>query len=123
MNALGKDGTLLQMAKLKARDIVGSFGESDKYQFLTNDFEGRHQRYVSKEELLPLIDEVKGLVDAAQQPTINPVFFPNTLYGYWSSSPSSVNRSFAWSMYFTTGSPYEIGRFENRYVRLVRVGR
>ncbi len=59
MNALGKDGTLLQMAKLKARDIVGSFGESDKYQLLTNDFEGRHQRYVSKEEFMPLVDEVK----------------------------------------------------------------
>ncbi len=59
MNAIGKDGTLLQMAKLKARDILGSFGESDKYQLLTNDFEGRHQRYVNKEELVPLIDEVK----------------------------------------------------------------
>lgn len=59
MNALSKDVSLLEQAKMKAREIVQAYAPDDKFQILTNDFEGRHQRLVSKEEALNFIDEVK----------------------------------------------------------------
>ena len=59
MNALSKDVSLLEKAKMKAREIVQAYALDDKFQILTNDFEGRHQRLVSKEEALNFIDEVK----------------------------------------------------------------
>lgn len=59
MNALSKDLSLLEKAKQKAREIVQAYAANDKFQILTNDFEGRHQRLVSKDEALNFIDEVK----------------------------------------------------------------
>ena len=59
MNALSKDLSLLEKAKMKAREIVDAYSNQDKFQILTNDFEGRHQRLVSKEEALNFIDEIK----------------------------------------------------------------
>jgi hypothetical protein len=59
MNALSKDLTLLEKGKQKAREIVHAYANDDKFQILTSDFEGRHQRLVSKEEALNFIDEIK----------------------------------------------------------------
>jgi hypothetical protein len=59
MNALSKDLSLLENAKQKAREIIKAYANDDKFQILTNDFEGRHQRLVSKEEALTFIDEIK----------------------------------------------------------------
>jgi Aerotolerance regulator N-terminal len=59
MNALSKDLTLLDKGKQKAREIIQAYANDDKFQILTNDFEGRHQRLVSKEEALNFIDEIK----------------------------------------------------------------
>jgi hypothetical protein len=58
MQGAGTDGIMLDLAKSKALEIVESFGASDKFQLLTSDFEGRHQRLVSKEEMTSLIQEV-----------------------------------------------------------------
>jgi hypothetical protein len=58
MQGAGKDGAMLDLAKNKALEIVESFAASDKFQLLTGDFEGRHQRLVSKEEMTSLIQEV-----------------------------------------------------------------
>jgi len=58
MQGAGKDGIMLDLAKNKALEIVESFAASDKFQLLTGDFEGRHQRLVSKEEMTSLIQEV-----------------------------------------------------------------
>ena len=59
MNALSSDIPLLDIAKEKARQVVNAYSESDQYQILTHDFEGRHQRLVSKEDALGLIDEIQ----------------------------------------------------------------
>jgi len=58
MNAVGEDGQLLEQAKAKARDLVKSYGETDRFQLLSNDFEGRHQRFQTKERFLSLLDEL-----------------------------------------------------------------
>ncbi|MBB6269686.1 hypothetical protein HDF26_000113 [Pedobacter cryoconitis] len=59
MEAVNKEGSLLDEAKRKAKEIAKQFQLNDKFELLTNDFEGRHQRLVNLEELTNLIDEVK----------------------------------------------------------------
>ncbi len=59
MDAVGTNGTLLDEVKKDAREIVAAYSATDRFQLLTNDFEGRHQRLVSKEEFLELLEEVK----------------------------------------------------------------
>ncbi len=52
------DGDLLYLAKQKAIDIANSYKPTDEFQLLTNDFEGKHQRFVSREEFIELVEEV-----------------------------------------------------------------
>ncbi len=58
MSALSEDVPLLEKAKQRAREIIKAFGIEDRFQVLTNDFDGRHQRLVGQEEALALIDEI-----------------------------------------------------------------
>ena len=59
MDAINKNGTLLDDAKKKALEIISTYKPTDRFQLLTNDFEGRHQRMVNKEEFVELLDEIK----------------------------------------------------------------
>ena len=59
MAALSKDAPLLELAKQRARDIVKAYGAADRFQVLTNDFEGRDQRLVGKEDALSRIEEIR----------------------------------------------------------------
>lgn len=58
MEALNENGSLLADAKIKASEIVKAYGHSDKFQLLTNQFEAKHQRLLSKEEFLQMLEEV-----------------------------------------------------------------
>ncbi|MEY4934476.1 MAG: hypothetical protein RIS64_835 [Bacteroidota bacterium] len=60
MSALSKDVSLLEKAKQRGREIVAAYANTDRFQILTNDFEGRHQRLVGKEDALRFIDEIKS---------------------------------------------------------------
>ncbi len=59
MEAVGSNGTLLDEAKQKAKEIVAAYKPNDVFQLLTNDFEGRHQRLYTRDEFLTLLDDVK----------------------------------------------------------------
>jgi hypothetical protein len=59
MESINKTGTLLENAKQYATEIANTFNASDKFQLLTNDFEGKHQRLISKEEFIEQLNEVK----------------------------------------------------------------
>jgi len=59
MEATGDNGTLLDESKQKAREIVSAYKSTDLFQLLTGDFEGRHQRLVTQDEFLNMLDEVK----------------------------------------------------------------
>ncbi len=59
MDAINKNGTLLDEAKKRALEIVAAYKPTDRFQLLTNDFEGKHQRLVNKEEFVELLDEIK----------------------------------------------------------------
>lgn len=56
---INKLGKALEIAKLKAKELLKSFNNTDKIQIITNDFEGRHQRLHTKQDALGLIDEIK----------------------------------------------------------------
>ncbi|OFY88000.1 MAG: hypothetical protein A3F72_08505 [Bacteroidetes bacterium RIFCSPLOWO2_12_FULL_35_15] len=59
MDAINKNGTLLDEAKKRAKEIVAAFKVTDRFQVLTNDFEASHQRLVNKEEFNEFVDEIK----------------------------------------------------------------
>jgi hypothetical protein len=59
MMAAKGDIPLLDIAKEKARYIIQSYGEEDQFQVLTHDFEGRHQRLLSKEDAMSYVNEIK----------------------------------------------------------------
>lgn len=59
MSAMDKEISLFEKAKIRAREIIQGYKDEDKFQVLTNDFEGKHQRLLSKEDALAMIDELK----------------------------------------------------------------
>ncbi len=59
MNGESEEGELLEAAKNRARNLAAAYGETDKFQLLTNDFESRHQRAVSRDVFLQWIDEIR----------------------------------------------------------------
>jgi len=60
MDAITKEGSLLDVAKKKAREITLAFSPSTRFQILTDDFEAVHQRLLSRDEMLIEIDRVKS---------------------------------------------------------------
>jgi len=59
MNAIGSEGKLIETAKEKAREVVSAYRPSDRFQLLTNDFEGFRQHLVSRDEFLKMLEEVR----------------------------------------------------------------
>lgn len=60
MNAVSEGRSLLDKAKQAAREIAHNYSSDDEFQLLTNDFEGKHQRLVGKEEFTTMVDEVEA---------------------------------------------------------------
>lgn len=59
MEAELEGAPMLEVAKNKAFEIVNAYKPTDRFQLLTNDFEGRHQRLVTKEDMIELIQEIQ----------------------------------------------------------------
>lgn len=58
MEAAGNRGRLLDEARTKAAEIAAAYKTDDLFQLLTNDFSGKHQRLVTKEEFLEMLPEI-----------------------------------------------------------------
>jgi hypothetical protein len=58
MEAAGSRGRLLDEARVKAAEIAAAFKADDLFQLLTNDFSGKHQRLVTKEEFLEMLPDI-----------------------------------------------------------------
>jgi hypothetical protein len=58
MTAKKEDIPLLDLAKDKAKSIITAYSEDDKFQIFTHDFEGRHQRWISREDALTYLEEI-----------------------------------------------------------------
>lgn len=59
MEAAASKGSLLEEALRKAKEVTDAFKPSDVFQLLTNDFEGSQQRWVSRDEFIDMLGEVK----------------------------------------------------------------
>jgi len=60
MEAMSDDMTLLEQAKINAISVAGVYKESDLFNLITNDFEGRHQRMLSKDEFIDMVEEIEA---------------------------------------------------------------
>lgn len=58
MQAENNNGQLLDLAKNKTLSILEAYRPDDQFVLLTNDFEGKHQRAVNKEQFIELIQTV-----------------------------------------------------------------
>lgn len=58
MNNVAQEFTLLDKAKEQAENIAKLYKQSDKFQLITNDFELKHQRFVTRQEFIDLVQEV-----------------------------------------------------------------
>ncbi|SDT10855.1 N-terminal double-transmembrane domain-containing protein [Mucilaginibacter mallensis] len=59
MQTLNSEGTLLDEAKRRAKEIASAYGINDRFQLLTQDFEGKHQRLLNRDEFNDAVDVVK----------------------------------------------------------------
>ncbi|MDG2450784.1 MAG: BatA domain-containing protein, partial [Saprospiraceae bacterium] len=60
MNATQNNAALLTIAKERARQIIQAYGESDEYQILTNELNGRQLNFFDKSTALSHIDEINS---------------------------------------------------------------
>ncbi|HTI57379.1 BatA domain-containing protein [Mucilaginibacter sp.] len=59
MQALNREGSLIDEAKRRAKEIASAYSINDRFQLLTQDFEGKHQRLLSRDEFNDAVDAVK----------------------------------------------------------------
>ncbi len=59
MNAMSQGRSLFDKAKLAAKEIAHNYSADDQFQLLSNDFMGKHQRLVGKEEFTNMVDELE----------------------------------------------------------------
>lgn len=72
---------------------------------------------------LPDVMELKSITDDNRSfPSIDPIFFPGTKPGYWSSSSYAGNSIYAWYVDFEDGAVSNGDRAFSYYVRCVRSG-
>lgn len=53
-----ESGVMLEVAKNRALDIAQGYAPTDRFQLLTQDFEGRHQRLVTRSEFMEMVQDV-----------------------------------------------------------------
>jgi hypothetical protein len=59
METLNREGSLLDEAKRRAKEIASAYNINDRFQLLTQDFEGKHQRLLSRDEFNDAVDAVR----------------------------------------------------------------
>ena len=59
MNAVSGGISLFDKSRQAAKEIARNYSADDQFQLLTNDFLGKHQRLVGKEEFISLVDELE----------------------------------------------------------------
>ncbi len=53
------NGNLLDEAKQKAESIVNAYRESDKFMLITNDFEAKHQQFLSRDDFKEVLNTIE----------------------------------------------------------------
>lgn len=72
---------------------------------------------------LPTVEELRSIVNYGDALMIDTDYFPNTeSSSFWSSSSYANDGYIAWSVGFDYGYDYTYGKYDARYVRIVRGG-
>src|SRR5690606_25337935 len=58
MENVSRQGPLLDVARLRAREIIRAFGERARFHIITNNFEGKEQRFHTRDNALDFIEEI-----------------------------------------------------------------
>lgn len=58
MDATAQDVSLIEKAKQKAQEILDAYGPEVRFQLVTNNFEGKFQRLLDKDEFIGYLEEV-----------------------------------------------------------------
>lgn len=58
MDTKGENGYHLELAKEQAISIANEYSPSDKFILLTNDFEGKHQRAVNRDQFTQFVEDI-----------------------------------------------------------------
>ncbi len=102
MNAMSDQGRSLDVARERALEIAHMYGHADRFLLLTNDFEGRHQRFVSREEFIDMAEQVD---ESPRTRTISEVMIRKAeLFG---DEPSQRQRAYYLSDYQKSTSGLE----------------
>ena len=59
MESAAADGSQIDVARRKAREVVATYGVGDRYQLLTAEFDGASMRWLSREEFYEALDAVQ----------------------------------------------------------------
>ncbi|EHQ29443.1 BatA domain-containing protein [Mucilaginibacter paludis] len=59
MQTVNREGSLLDEARRRAKEIASGYGINDRFQLLTQDFEGQHQRLLNRDEFDDEVDKIK----------------------------------------------------------------
>ncbi|MGI4020299.1 MAG: BatA domain-containing protein [Janthinobacterium lividum] len=59
MQTLNREGSLLDEARRRAKEIASAYGLNDRFQLITQDFEGKQQRFLNHDEFNQAVDEVR----------------------------------------------------------------
>lgn len=59
MDAATADGSLVDVARVKAREIAAAYSVSDRFQLITSDLNGSDMRWLSRDELLDALDALR----------------------------------------------------------------
>lgn len=70
MESAASEGSLLDEAVRKAREIASAHAIGDRYQLLTADMEGIQMRWLSRDEFLEALDEIKPTPASPQLSTV-----------------------------------------------------
>ncbi len=70
MENVSKRGTLLDEAKDKTKSIVDAYAEDDQFLLITNDFQPKHQQFLTKEEIKKEIQNVQISSSSPQLETV-----------------------------------------------------
>lgn len=71
MKSLDNDVSLFEKGRAKAREIADAYGPDDRFQLITNDFQGKHQRLLNREEFFNYLDEVEITPNVQQLSSVN----------------------------------------------------
>ena len=70
MQTLNTEGSLLDEAKRRAKEIASAYSVNDRFQLLTQDFEGKHQRLLTRQGFNDAVDDVKISAQSRRLPQI-----------------------------------------------------